>query len=98
MIDATNEVLGRLASQVAKILRGKNKPSFTPHVDCGDVYKRQGFMRAEENVVFPLKLADYLSYSKYLVYFCVHLFGKIFTKTITSNLNLISKTMKVSHI
>ena len=36
MIDATNEVLGRLASQVAKILRGKNKPSFTPHVDCGD--------------------------------------------------------------
>ena len=36
MIDATNEVLGRLASQVAKILRGKNKPSYTPHVDCGD--------------------------------------------------------------
>ena len=36
VIDATNEVLGRLASQIAKILRGKNKPSFTPHVDCGD--------------------------------------------------------------
>ncbi len=36
VIDATNEVLGRLASQVAKILRGKNKPSYTPHVDCGD--------------------------------------------------------------
>ena len=36
MIDATNEVLGRLASQVAKILRGKNKPCFTPHADCGD--------------------------------------------------------------
>ena len=35
-IDATDEVLGRLASQVAKILRGKNKPSYTPHVDCGD--------------------------------------------------------------
>ena len=33
---ATDEVLGRLASQVAKILRGKNKPSYTPHVDCGD--------------------------------------------------------------
>ena len=32
VIDATNEVLGRLASQVAKILRGKNKPSYTPHV------------------------------------------------------------------
>ncbi|MBO7300704.1 MAG: 50S ribosomal protein L13 [Tidjanibacter sp.] len=36
VIDAENEVLGRLASQVAKILRGKNKPDFTPHVDCGD--------------------------------------------------------------
>ena len=36
VIDATNEVLGRLASQIAKILRGKNKPGYTPHVDCCD--------------------------------------------------------------
>ncbi|MFI3289605.1 MAG: 50S ribosomal protein L13 [Rikenellaceae bacterium] len=36
IIDAQDEVLGRLASQVAKILRGKNKPCYTPHVDCGD--------------------------------------------------------------
>lgn len=36
VIDATNEVLGRLASEVAKILRGKNKTDYTPHVDCGD--------------------------------------------------------------
>ncbi|MFI3323855.1 MAG: 50S ribosomal protein L13 [Rikenellaceae bacterium] len=36
IIDATDEVLGRLSSQVAKILRGKHKPSYTPHVDCGD--------------------------------------------------------------
>jgi large subunit ribosomal protein L13 len=36
LIDANGEVLGRLASQIAKILRGKNKPSFSPHVDCGD--------------------------------------------------------------
>ena len=36
VIDATNEVLGRLASQIAKIVRGKNKPGYTPHVDCGD--------------------------------------------------------------
>lgn len=36
VIDAEDQVLGRLASQVAKILRGKNKPDFTPHVDCGD--------------------------------------------------------------
>ena len=36
LIDADGLVLGRLASQVAKILRGKHKPSFTPHIDCGD--------------------------------------------------------------
>jgi large subunit ribosomal protein L13 len=36
LVDATDEILGRLSSKVAKILRGKNKPSFTPHVDCGD--------------------------------------------------------------
>ncbi len=36
VIDAEGEVLGRLSSAVAKILRGKNKPDFTPHVDCGD--------------------------------------------------------------
>ncbi|WP_194776144.1 50S ribosomal protein L13 [Pararhodonellum marinum] len=36
VVDAQSAVLGRFASEVAKILRGKNKPSFTPHVDCGD--------------------------------------------------------------
>ena len=36
LIDANDEVLGRLCSQVAKILRGKHKPSYTPHTDCGD--------------------------------------------------------------
>lgn len=36
VVDAENQVLGRLSSKVAKIIRGKNKPSFTPHVDCGD--------------------------------------------------------------
>jgi large subunit ribosomal protein L13 len=36
VVDATDQVLGRLASKVAYILRGKHKPSFTPHVDCGD--------------------------------------------------------------
>ena len=36
VIDATDLVLGRLASRVALILRGKNKPSYTPHMDCGD--------------------------------------------------------------
>ncbi len=36
VVDATDMPLGRLASRVAKILRGKNKPSYTPHADCGD--------------------------------------------------------------
>ncbi len=36
VIDAEGAVLGRLATRAADLLRGKNKPSFTPHVDCGD--------------------------------------------------------------
>ena len=36
VVDAENEILGRLASKMAIVLRGKHKPSFTPHVDCGD--------------------------------------------------------------
>lgn len=36
VIDAENVVLGRLATEVASILRGKNKPTFTPNMDCGD--------------------------------------------------------------
>ena len=36
VIDAEGKVLGRLASEVAKILRGKHKPTYTPHVDTGD--------------------------------------------------------------
>jgi len=36
VIDATDQVLGRLASRIALILRGKNKANYTPHVDCGD--------------------------------------------------------------
>jgi len=36
LVNAEGETLGRLASKVAKLLRGKHKPSFTPHVDCGD--------------------------------------------------------------
>ena len=36
VVDAEGCTLGRLASEVAKVLRGKNKPIFTPHIDCGD--------------------------------------------------------------
>ena len=36
VVDAEGQTLGRLCSEVAKVLRGKNKPIFTPHADCGD--------------------------------------------------------------
>ncbi len=36
VVDASGKTLGRMASEIAKILRGKNKPTFTPHVDTGD--------------------------------------------------------------
>ncbi len=36
VVDANGEVLGRLASRIARIIRGKHKTNFTPHVDCGD--------------------------------------------------------------
>ena len=36
VVDATDMTLGRLASEVAKVLRGKNKPTYTPFIDCGD--------------------------------------------------------------
>ena len=36
VVDATGQSLGRIAAKVAKLLRGKYKPSYTPHVDCGD--------------------------------------------------------------
>jgi large subunit ribosomal protein L13 len=37
VIDAEGQILGRLCSQIAAIIRGKHKPSYSPHVDCGDV-------------------------------------------------------------
>ena len=36
VVDATGHTLGRLASEIASILRGKNKPTYTPHIDTGD--------------------------------------------------------------
>ncbi|MEQ8905632.1 50S ribosomal protein L13 [Ekhidna sp.] len=36
IVDADSQILGRMASEVAKMIRGKHKPAYTPHVDCGD--------------------------------------------------------------
>jgi len=64
LIDAENEILGRLASKVAFILRGKHKPDFTPHVDCGD---NVIVINAEKVKLTGKKLTDkkYISHSGY---------------------------------
>jgi len=55
IVDAEGQVLGRLASKVAKILRGKNKSSFTPHADCGD---NVIVVNAEKVVLTGKKMSD----------------------------------------
>lgn len=60
VVDATGLTLGRLASEVAKVLRGKNKPIFTPHADTGDYVI---VVNAEKIVVTGKKLNDKIYYS-----------------------------------
>lgn len=64
VVDATDQVLGRLASKVAKLLRGKYKPNFTPHVDCGD---NVIIVNADKIIITGNKMTDrvYLTYSGY---------------------------------
>lgn len=59
VVDAEGQTLGRLASQVAAILRGKNKPTFTPHVDTGD---NVIIINAEKIELTGKKLTDKLYY------------------------------------
>ena len=59
LIDAEGLVVGRLASIVANILRGKNKPTFTPHVDDGD---NVIVINADKVVLTGKKLADKIYY------------------------------------
>lgn len=64
LVDATDMVLGRLASKVAKIIRGKHKPNFTPHVDCGD---NVIVINAEKVLLTGAKMSDkiYLRHTGY---------------------------------
>ena len=64
VVDATDQVLGRLCTKVAKLLRGKYKPNFTPHVDCGD---NVIIINAEKIVMSRNKMNDriYLRYTGY---------------------------------
>ncbi len=59
VIDATDLVLGRLATEVAKILRGKHKATFTPHMDCGD---NVIIINAEKVALTGKKLTDKVFY------------------------------------
>jgi large subunit ribosomal protein L13 len=59
VIDATDIVLGRLASQTAKLLRGKHKPIFAPHMDCGDFVI---IVNAEKVALTGQKLDQKLAY------------------------------------
>jgi len=64
VIDATGKPLGRLASEVAKILRGKNKPIYTPHVDTGDYV----IIINAQNVVLTGKKLDQKMYRHHSLY------------------------------
>ena len=59
VVDATGMTLGRLASEVAKVLRGKNKPIFTPHIDTGDYVI---VINAEKIIVTGKKLDQKIYY------------------------------------
>jgi len=59
VVDAAGQTLGRLASEVAKVLRGKNKPIFTPHIDTGDYVI---IVNAEKVVVTGKKMEQKLYY------------------------------------
>lgn len=64
VIDAAGQPLGRLTSQIAAILRGKHKPTFTPHVDCGD----NVIVINCEKVLLTGKKADKKVYTHYTGY------------------------------
>lgn len=64
VVDAAGQNLGRLSSQIAKVIRGKNKPDFTPHADCGDYV----IVINAEKVYLPdskLESKEYITYSGY---------------------------------
>jgi len=67
IVDAKDEVLGRLASVVAMVLRGKHKPSFTPHIDCGD---NVIVINAEKIKLTGKKMTDkqYIRHSGYSIF------------------------------
>jgi large subunit ribosomal protein L13 len=64
IVDGTNQTVGRMCSKIAAVLRGKNKPYFTPHVDCGDYVI---VINADKVIFTGNKLEDkiYVNFSGY---------------------------------
>lgn len=64
VVDGTNQTVGRMCSKIAAVLRGKNKPYYTPHVDCGDFIV---VINADKVVFTGNKLEDkvYINFSGY---------------------------------
>jgi large subunit ribosomal protein L13 len=64
VVDGTNQTVGRMCSKIAAVLRGKNKPYYTPHVDCGDFIV---VINADKIVFTGNKLEDkvYINFSGY---------------------------------
>jgi large subunit ribosomal protein L13 len=60
VVDAKNKILGRFATRIARILMGKNKPQYTPHVDCGDFVV---VLNADKFRVTGKKMDDKIYYS-----------------------------------
>ncbi len=63
-IDASNKSVGRLATEIATILRGKNKPEFEPHLDCGDIVEVSGV----DKLKFTGKKLEQKKYFRYSGY------------------------------
>ncbi|HEY6083031.1 MAG TPA: 50S ribosomal protein L13 [Chitinophagaceae bacterium] len=64
VVDAANQTLGRMSAKIAAVLRGKNKPYYTPHVDCGDFII---VVNADKILLSGNKMEDkeYITYSGY---------------------------------
>ena len=84
IIDAANKPLGRVATEAAKLLRGKHKPTFTPNIDTGDHVIIINFFYMLLNLKLPGRSFKFNSYSKFNVNILlqkslfVNGFGKIF--------------------
>ncbi len=63
-IDVSGKAVGRMASEIALILRGKNKPEFEPHIDCGDIVEVVGI----KELTFTGKKLDQKKYFRYSGY------------------------------